>query len=189
MGRAKGRRLDSERRVMAKDKPVEETDEVVSADETQDRGFYNPFDGLKGRDGGPYLDFVEREQAEKVRANREDREPVFDGSTPATAGTPLTTAAQVVDNSVMSNPSRASAPGLEVALTDETFDDTDFLADPVSVLPVSVGTEAPADKLDPTVDGAKSASPGAEVLRGEGPDESENPNPASVGSEPQTKSE
>lgn len=182
MGRAKGRRLAQERRVMPKTK--NQADETpVSSDETKDLGFYNPHDGVKGRDGGPYLDYVEREQAEIVRANKEGRDPVFDGSTPAVAGTPLVPANQVVDNSVMSNPSRAAAPGLEVAISDDTFNDEDFLADPVTTLPVSVGTEVPEGTLDPTEDGGKSASPGAEIMRGEGPDESENPNPGSVGSE------
>lgn len=186
MGRAKGRRLDSERRVMPKARNTDETpdgDVQVSADETKDLGFYNPHDGLKGRDGGPYLDFVEREQQEKVRANKENREPVTGGETPAVAGTPLVPANQVVDNSVMSNPSRFAAPGLEVALSDDTFTDTDFLADPVSVLPVSVGNEPPEGKLDPTVDGSPSASPGAEVMRGDAPDVTEASNPGSVGTE------
>lgn len=130
------------------------------ADSTVDRGFYNPHDGIKGRDGGPYLDFVEREAAEKIRAQREDREPVSDGSTPAVAGTPLVTAAQLIDNSTTSNVSRANAPGFERALSDETFGANDFLADPVSVLPVSDGTEAPDDDVSPADDGAPSGTPG-----------------------------
>jgi hypothetical protein len=171
----------------AKNETVETENETVSADETKDTGFYNPHDGLKGRDGGPYLDYVEREQAEKIRANKEDREPVFDGSTPAVAGTPLVPASQVIDNSHTSNPSRAGAPGLESALDDTVFDETDFLADPVTVLPVSTGTEAPSED-ERTKDGGKSASPGAEVQRGEGPDESENPEGvSSAGSEPANK--
>ena len=130
----------------------------VPADETKDRGFFNPHDGVKGRDGGPYLDFVEREAAEKVRAQKEDREPETGGNVPAVAGTPLVTVGQLVDNSTFSNPSRAAAPGLETAVSDENFEDEDYLADPVSVLPVSVGTEPPAD--DNTEDGSTSASPG-----------------------------
>lgn len=135
--------------------PTRGSSDSVPADSTKDLGFYNPHDGVKGRDGGPYLDFVEREAAEKIRAQKEEREPVTDGSTPAVAGTPLVTAAQLIDNSHTSNVSRANAPGFEVAVSDDTFGDNDFLADPVSVLAVSDGTEAPDEG-----DGSVSATPG-----------------------------
>jgi hypothetical protein len=161
-------------------------DEDTKSDstETKNFGFYNPHDGIKGRDGGPYLDYVEREQAEKIRAQAEGREPVFDGSTPATAGTPLVPATQLTDNSFNSNPSRRNAPGFEVAVSDDTFADGDFLADPVSVLPVSVGTEASEDVLDATDNGGPSASPGAEFERGDAdPDDYVPANPESVGTE------
>lgn len=154
MGRAKGRRLLSEGRVMSKTK----TDETATP-ETKDVAFFNPHDGIKGRDGGPYLDFVEREQAEKVRADKEDREPVTGGETPAVAGTPLVTARELVDNSYHSNPSRAGAPGLESGLDGSFDEEKDYVADPVSTLPVSTGTEAPEDALTPAVDGSPSASP------------------------------
>lgn len=174
MGRAKGRRLLSERRVMPRRKAVDEDlDETVSeTPESKDLGFYNPHDGIKGRDGGPYLDYVEREQQEKVRAAKEDREPVTDGSTPAVAGTPLVVASELVDNSKVSNPSRANAPGLDALLRDEDLGEDDYMADPVSVLPVSTGNTPPPDKLDPTKDGSVSASPGSELLRtGDAPGE------------------
>lgn len=40
-----------------------------------DINLYNVNDGITGRDGGPYLDHVEAEQAEIVRARREGRQP------------------------------------------------------------------------------------------------------------------
>lgn len=56
------------------------------------------------RDGGPYLDDVEREEAETRRAKIEDREPHYDNLL-ATAGTQLVTAAQL-DPGYMSLPSQ-----------------------------------------------------------------------------------
>jgi hypothetical protein len=70
---------------------------------------YNPHDGLTGRDGGPYLDQEERRLAEIVRAKVEGREPDFDNA-PATAGTPLVTAAVLT---AVANP--ASNPSQEQA--------------------------------------------------------------------------
>jgi hypothetical protein len=70
---------------------------------------YNPHDGLTGRDGGPYLDQVERKYAEERRAQVEGREPDFENA-PATAGTPLVTSGQLVN---MLNP--ASNPSQQVA--------------------------------------------------------------------------
>lgn len=69
-----------------------------------DVNLFNPHDGLTGRDGGPYLDQEERRLAEIVRSGKEDREPDFENA-PATAGTPLVTAAELVG---MANP--ASIP-------------------------------------------------------------------------------
>jgi len=67
---------------------------------------YNPHDGLTGRDGGPYADQEERRLAEIIRAQKEDREPDFDNA-PATAGTPLVTAATLVNiANPASNPSQ-----------------------------------------------------------------------------------
>lgn len=57
---------------------------------TKEVNLYNIHDGLRKRDGGPYLDEVEREQAELRRARIENRKP--DLNTPgASAGTPLVT--------------------------------------------------------------------------------------------------
>lgn len=69
-----------------------------------DQEFYNVHDGLKGRLKGRYLDEVEREEAEVLRAKLENREPDFENA-PPTAGTPVVVKGQLIDNSVMSNPS------------------------------------------------------------------------------------
>lgn len=39
---------------------------------------YNPNDGVTGRDGGPYLDQLQLEEAERRRAEIEGREPNFE---------------------------------------------------------------------------------------------------------------
>lgn len=107
-----------------------------------DVGYYNAQDGQKGRDGGPYLDHVERQQAEIRRAYNENREPAdLNGPLPATVGTMLVTANLVVDNN-FSNPSMKDAPGLLNVIDDVTYDN-DTLASPVQVLPVDYRTEAP----------------------------------------------
>lgn len=79
---------------------------------------YNPHNGLTGRDGGPYLDQEERRLAEIVRSAKEEREPDFDNA-PATAGTPLVTAATLVNMAnPASNPSQANtADSLATAVT------------------------------------------------------------------------
>lgn len=71
-----------------------------SENETEKVGFYNVFDGTKGRTESIYLDIQERLQAEKIRARLEGREPNLDdeGSLPAAVGTPLVTDAERVDN-------------------------------------------------------------------------------------------
>lgn len=73
---------------------------------------YNPHDGLTGRDGGPYLDEVERRNAEIVRAAKEKRDPDFDNA-PATAGTPLVTGPVLAN---IANPS--SNPSMEAQVPD-----------------------------------------------------------------------
>ena len=133
MTRAKGRN-----RVMVTN-PNERVGEIqrAVADSEDEQGivetpFFNAQDGLKGRDGGPYLDYEERFAAEKVRAEREGRdEPEYGENVPASTGTVLSVAATVVDNSLTSNPSMASLPGV-----DPSSNDNSHLADPVSVLPV-----------------------------------------------------
>lgn len=70
---------------------------------TEDIKFFNIHDGLRGRDGGPYLDQMEVQQAEIQRAKVEGREPDFD-KPGSSAGTPLVTIDKVPDN-VYANPS------------------------------------------------------------------------------------
>ena len=89
------------------------------------KNLYNPHDGLTGRDGGPYLDDQERRLAEVVRAAKEDREPDFEKA-PATAGTPLVTAAELVAAAnPASNPSQMGSDPYALAVdslaADESF--------------------------------------------------------------------
>lgn len=60
---------------------------------------YDANDGRTPRTGGPYLDQIAKEQAEIQRAKLEGREPDLDNP-PAVAGTPLVTAAELVDRDV-----------------------------------------------------------------------------------------
>lgn len=111
--------------------------------EFKDRAFFNAQDGITGRDGGPYLDQVERVNAEIRRAFLEGRdarsfEELLGEALPAATGTDLRIAALVPDNRLTSNPSMANQPGLEQSITDETFTENQRLADPVSVLQVDV---------------------------------------------------
>lgn len=74
--------------------------EVKSEKETPETvELFNVHQGLRGRDGGPYQDVVERERAEVIRAQREGRDPNFDPDVmPATVGTPLVPASALRDN-------------------------------------------------------------------------------------------
>jgi hypothetical protein len=67
---------------------------------------FNANDGIRGRDGGPYLDDVEREHAELRRAKVEGREPNLENP-PATAGIQLVHPSLLADN-ISSHPSRAN---------------------------------------------------------------------------------
>lgn len=57
---------------------------------------YNANDGKVPRTGGPYLDQIQQEQAELIRAKMENREPDLDNP-PATAATQLVTASELVE--------------------------------------------------------------------------------------------
>lgn len=152
---------------------------VKMADDFKDTGFYNAQDGLKGRDGGPYLDAVHRQEAEVRRAQQEQREPAdLNGPLPADAGTLLVTARQLQDNSDYSNPSMAVRPGFEIVLTDDVMGSAEFnpqtdeagFADPISVLPVDQRTTADNDNVaDQTVTGNPSVA-GIEEQAGQGND-------------------
>ena len=83
-----------------------ELNEAPEEEGVVDKEFFNVHDGTKGRLKGVYLDEEERRNAERLRATLEDREPDYE-NLPSAAGTPLVTKGQLVDNSVMSNPSMA----------------------------------------------------------------------------------
>lgn len=57
---------------------------------------YDANDGKIPRNGGPYQDQIVKEQAEVIRAKKEDREPDLD-SPPAVAATQLVTAKELVE--------------------------------------------------------------------------------------------
>lgn len=123
--------------------------------DSYEAGFYNPHDGLKGRDGGPYLDHVLRQQAELNRAAVEGRDPLpLNGVLPPDAGTPLVPASQVVDNSWTSNPSMRQYPAFDAVLTDKDIKnhgkDNWAVTSPVVVVEVDLRTEAPEDAHDAT---------------------------------------
>lgn len=126
----------------------------MAESEFRDRAFFNAQDGVTGRDGGPYLDQVERVNAEKRRAFLEGRDAESDAdllneALPAAVGTDLRVAALVPDNRLTSNPSMRNQPGLEQAITDETFTENQTLADPIAVLSVDVsGAAAPAPTFE-----------------------------------------
>lgn len=133
----------------------------VKMSDLQDTGFYNAQDGLKARDGGPYLDHENRKVAEIRRAQQEQREPVdLNGPLPADVGTTLVVAGLVQENSNYSNPSMAPRPGFEIVLTDDVMGSKEFnpqtdqagFADPISVLPVDRSNEPDEDNVaDQTV--------------------------------------
>src|SRR5688572_23256095 len=132
--------------------------------ETETREFFNPHQGVKGRDGGPYLDIEEREQAEIRRANREGREPDLDPATmPAVAGTPLVTEGELIDNSILGNPSMVRAEFAADTGPSAHKDDNEFFEPPVE-LPVSTGgvDEAPsAEEIQAAKEAAIEANSGA----------------------------
>lgn len=125
---------------------------------TDTKNLYNPHDGLTGRDGGPYLDQEERRLAEITRAAKEGREPDFDNA-PATAGTPLVTAATLVAiANPASNPSQFANETLPNAVdklaADESFPVNAFATRDKTVQEVDDEAAAKENKpnpADPTV--------------------------------------
>jgi len=122
-------------------KPAAPETAPESGAESVDTKFFIAQDGISGRDGGPYLDQVEREQAEIQRAKVEGREPDLDNPGP-NAGTVLVTERKLVDNP-HSNPS----------MSNQT---SDVPAAPINedlvtpyVLPVDTRTEAPTEETTP----------------------------------------
>lgn len=102
------------------------------AEETREVHLYNANDGITGRDSGVYLDHIEAEQAEYLRAKREGREPESDAKNIPYTGMVLRTGAQVLLN------------GQSVAIPSETdrlftaSKDNEILAEPVEVTTVPV---------------------------------------------------
>lgn len=73
------------------DNDTEETPEEYTEDtngKTETVELYDAAQGKLPRDGGPYLDEIERRNAEEIRAQKENREPDYDNP-PAVAGTRL----------------------------------------------------------------------------------------------------
>lgn len=62
---------------------------------------FNPNQGLFGRQGGPFLDDVQRKQQEETRAYREGREPDFDNMQPY-VGDSLRTEEQLLQENIQS---------------------------------------------------------------------------------------
>lgn len=114
----------------------------------KDLNLYDVNNGVRGRDGGPYLDDEQKMRAETVRAKVEGREPDYDNPG-ATAGTQLRIAELVPDN-VYANPSMQGAPGPQ-AILDMHADDKNFLANPVAVVPAAV-LETPDQDVDDSLD-------------------------------------
>lgn len=90
------------------------------------RALYNANDGLTGRDGGPYLDQEEDRLAEERRARVENRKPDLENP-PASSGTVLVTAGQLLANQGVNNiPSKDGSVALgEEAAVKGLADDKD----------------------------------------------------------------
>jgi hypothetical protein len=116
-------------------------------EDSVERAFYISSHGIRGRDGGPYFDDLDREAAEVRRAKAEGREPDLDNP-PPTVGTHLVTANQLTDN-IPSNPSMINAPGPEAAIL-AVKDDPDFLTSPIQVFDIDVRTEVPEEDSEQT---------------------------------------
>jgi hypothetical protein len=121
---------------------------------------YNANDGVTGRDGGPYLDIVEAEEAEKRRAKAEGREPDLDHP-PATAGIQLNSAAQMLyTEHVNSTPSRSNTA---VADADRRFDalhdDEDVPLEAYAEIPDEALTNKSADELPDVEDEGHATNP------------------------------
>lgn len=150
---------------------------------------FNPHDGLTGRDGGPYLDEVERRNAETIRAAKEDREPDYDNA-PAVAGTPLVTGATLANiANPASNPSQ-NVTGLPVLNPSDVAAKDDNLLQVFSTRPQSDDEAAIEEGVSPK---DNPASP-VYVSKDEGQDnvneyEGKHSDDASVSDETEVKTE
>jgi hypothetical protein len=108
---------------------------------------YIAADGLTGRDGGPYLDQEERRIAEERRAVVEDREPDLENP-PATAGTVLVTASQLLDAASVNAPSKLDSGKTEgdVALVNTIAESDASTITPHSTVPADAFTPVPESK-------------------------------------------
>lgn len=104
-------------------------------DQTPEK-LYNPHDGLGKRDGGPYLDQIELEQAEIRRAKVEGREPDFE-NLQGTAGVRLVTAEELVKYPKKPENWIPDA----AAMVDALADNPDVGPSPVGELPVEPAAE------------------------------------------------
>lgn len=144
------------------DRVHSENDGAAEGSHLVERDFYNAQDGLRGRQGGRYLDVVERVAAEEDRAQREQRDPDYDNP-PAAAGTTLVTDALRVDNP-FSNPGSA-----EVAPVNDV--------DPVASLPVDIGVgtvDQDTTYAEQVMRENQAATTGQEVKPSPGPDNESN---------------
>lgn len=139
---------------------------------------YNPHDGLTGRDGGPYLDEVERRNAEVIRAAKEGREPDFENA-PATAGTPLVTAAVLAG---MANP--ASNPSMEAQVGDASVAGIETLVkdknSPLTNFSVREKTEDEKEAERLAKEDSFANNPASPVIIGQDPDYGQDSNPGST---------
>lgn len=125
---------------------------TTKTEKPKTEALFNANDGLTGRDGGPYLDEVEAQQAEIRRAKVEGREPDLDNP-PASAGIVLVTARQAFANGSVNNvPSQDGTDVGDTALRAVADDSTNGLriySEREVVTEDEPVAETPADYLDP----------------------------------------
>jgi hypothetical protein len=123
---------------------------------------FNPNDGLTGRDGGPYLDQVEMQQAEERRAKVEEREPDYDNLQP-TAGVPLVTAATLAStyNSTAIPSQSGRDPMAEVV--NAVADNPDVGPTPLATSPSTEEIEEVGEE-NPATEPQTSGSPATQVF-------------------------
>lgn len=136
-----------------------ETDSVVDGVETHtvDTKFFNQHDGTTGRLPGQYLDQIEQQQAEILRAKAEGREPDLENPG-ATAGTPLVTEDALADNSVtkrdvLDPDAPVSAQPVQTLPVDQTGNLPEDASPAVSTTPDPADVKADANSQPPSVTG------------------------------------
>lgn len=119
--------------------------DVAKVTKLEPKKFFMAQEGMRGRDGGPYLDLVEREAAEIQRAKIEGREPDMENLS-AVAGTVLVPIGQLADN-LYSNPSMSDPDPLAEAMGKAIEDNLPDNVKPVE-LKIDVATQADVDKAN-----------------------------------------